>query len=248
MAEEKINMPRQENAVAGLSKLKIECRPVIMDAVCACGEKCFHEANYLFEDTEGKPIPPEACPISCIVNNLKLKTDKIIRVPGKVPGSLGCFRLSGCYDVRVVFEVGASDVRMAKGTFDFTVNVPITRDFDCVMCNGTDTEFCVITRVLQCISANLVEVDHKFAIKTIVEKQFFVLEQGETLVCLPVCPTGECKCIPPGPIAGEECIPFEKEPTCEEWCFEDDIECPDACNTCPPPQTDEDECQDECSD
>jgi hypothetical protein len=90
----------------------------------------------------------------------------------------------------------------------------------------------------------LVEVDGAFAVKVIVEKEFFVLEQGETLICLPVCPIEACDCIPPGPVAGEECIPFEKEPVCDEWCYDDDIECPNTCNQCPPPQTDSNECVD----
>jgi hypothetical protein len=255
MAEEKINKPREEkiNQEVGAASQRcfFDCRPVIMDAVCACGEKCFHEASYLFKDSECCPIPPDACPISCIVTNLKVNTDKIRRITGTVSGSKGCFQVSGCYDVRAVFEIGTADVRMAKGTFDFTVNVPIDTDYGCVLCNGTETDFCVITRAFQCISADLVEVDdnvcrceeEKFAIKVVVEKKFFVVEQGETLICLPVCPTQACDCIPPGPVAGAECIPFRKEPTCEEWCFEDDMECPNVCSReCPPEQTDLDEC------
>ncbi len=258
MAEERINMPREEVKESKMEEVSensqrccFDCRPVIMDAVCACGEKCFHEASYLFEDSECCPIPPEACPISCIVTNLQVDTDSIKRIPGDLLGSQGCFQVSGSYDVRVVFEIGTADVRMAKGTFDFKVNVPVTTDYGCVLCNGSETEFCVITRTFQCISADLVEVEKdncrceedRYAIKVVAEKKFFVVEQGETLICLPVCPTEACDCIPPGPVAGAECIPFRKEPTCEEWCFEDERECPNFCSSeCPPRQTEVDEC------
>ncbi len=225
------------------------CTPVIMDKVCATGRKCFHDIHYLFETETGLPIPADACPINCVVSNL------IIFGVGSEPLPKGVFpprRVGGCvfftvqYRVRVWFEffdpvTNCTEVGVANCVFDRELAVPI-KDVDggCILCNPEATELCIRRLQLDCIRAVVIprppgfpNTFPPFAIEVTVEKEFFVLESGRSIICIPTC-FNECIDLP-FPIFPGQCIPFEREAKCRTFCEETDLE-PGRCAQCPPPQ------------
>lgn len=205
-----------------------ECVPIINDAVCAVGQKCFHEIHILTEDRLGNPIPPDACPINCVVDNVEIR--ETVRI-GE------CFRVSGCYRVRVWFEFDrchptSCDVRVAEKEFHFTVSVPVDQQFPCFNCETKS--FHVRTLTFDCIKAELVFKRGFPGISVTVEKLFFVCEIGNAIVCIPACSIEECiEDLPP--VIGDICIPFERPAKCDEFCLDTDLD-PDNCAQCPPPQ------------
>ena len=224
------------------------CTPLILEKVCASGRKCFHNIHYLFEDENGRPIPPDACPVNCIVSNFFIyATDGNPCPPGFLPprrvGDCICFTVH--YRVRVWFEhttpTGVQDVHMAVAEFDRELCVPVEEIAGgCVLCDPQDTDICVRRLAFDCIRANLVPTPFgfpcnfpPFAIEVTVEKEFFALESGRSIVCIPTC-VDECIELPP-PVAGDVCIPFEREGVCDDWCEDTDMN-PDNCAQCPPPQ------------
>jgi len=215
-------------------QVEVFCRPVIMDAVCATGRKCFHETWYLYTDTATNPLPLDACVINCRVSGLNIVTS----------ARLGnCYRLTGNYTVRVWFENPATgEVGLAERVVDFNVQIPVEEVAGgCVLCGDQSTEICVVPVRIHCIEACIEPVtdpDVPFAvrIRVVVEKEFFVAETGRSIVCLPSCPTEECIDIPTpvGPVECPSCYTEDSE--CFDWCAEDEEVSPDNCDQCPPPQ------------
>ncbi len=227
---------------------KFCCTPVIMEKVCASGQKCFHDIHYLFKTDAGVPVPADACPINCIASNLK-----IVGVNAPVPpGGFAPRRVGDCiiftiqYKVRVFFEFfdTASDsleMGTASGCFDRELAVPV-EDFQggCILCKPEETEICVRRINFDCIRAVLVPrpagfptTFPPFAIEVTVEKEFFALESGRSIICIPTC-ANECIELP-FPVLPGECVPFEREPLCDEFCQETDLQT-GRCAQCPPPQ------------
>lgn len=225
-----------------------KCIPVIMEKVCASGRKCFHDIHYLFENEEGRPIPADACPFNCNVCNFN-----ILGVTAPVPpGGFPPRRVGDCiifvvqYKVRVWYEffnqvTDELEMGTAFACFDRELAVPLS-DFDggCVLCNPEETEICVRRISLDCIKAQVVprpsgfpDTFPPFAIEVTVEKEFFALESGRSIICLPICKE-ECIDLP-FPILPGECVPFEKPAQCTSFCEETDLE-PGRCAQCPPPQ------------
>ncbi|MFY9378242.1 MAG: hypothetical protein WAP58_08625 [Peptococcia bacterium] len=224
------------------------CTPLILEKVCASGTKCFHDIHFLFESVTGQDIPADACPLNCIANNLF-----IIGVNAPVPpGGFPPRRIGDCivftvqYRVRVFFEftdpfTGNIEVGQAQGVFDRELAVPV-EDFNggCFLCDPNDTEICVRRVTFDCIRAALVPRPPgfpsdfpPFAIQVTVEKEFFALQSGRSIVCVPTC-VEECIEIPP-PVLPGECVPIEKEAQCPCFCEESDLN-PGNCAQCPPPQ------------
>ena len=224
------------------------CTPVIQEIVCASGRKCFHDIHYLFETETGAPVPADACPLNCIANNLV-----IIGVNAPVPpGGFPPRRVGNCvifvvqYRVRVFFEffdvaTNSIEVGSAVGVFDRELAVPVTNFGDgCVLCEPEDTTICVRRLNFDCIRAVLVPrpagfptTFPPFAIEVTIEKEFFALESGRSIICIPTC-VEDCIELPP-PVLPGECVPFEREPQCPSFCEETDLE-PGRCAQCPPPQ------------
>ncbi len=225
------------------------CTPVIMEKVCATGTKCFHDIHYLFETDTGRPIPPDACPINCVASNLE-----IIGVDAPVPpGGFPPRRIGDCiifvvrYKVRVFFEffdpaTNSLEVGVAMGVFNRELSVPV-QDIDggCVLCAPEQTDICIRRISFDCIRAVLVprpagfpHTFPPFAIEVTVEKQFFALQSGRSIVCIASCPLDECIDLP-FPVLPGECVPFERPAQCDTFCRETDLE-PGRCAQCPPPQ------------
>ncbi|MHB1420558.1 MAG: hypothetical protein ACYCX4_13415, partial [Bacillota bacterium] len=76
-------------------EIQLVCRPVIMDAVCSTGIKCFRNTHYLSEDSIGNCIPDDAFIINCRVNQLEVTS--ALRV-GE------CYRLKVNYRIRIWYE------------------------------------------------------------------------------------------------------------------------------------------------
>jgi hypothetical protein len=242
------NSPEVQALAERCFKKKFVCTPVIMEKVCASGQKCFHDIHYLFETDAGAPIPTDACPINCIASNLR-----IIGVNAPVPpGGCGPRRVGDCivftvrYRVRVFFEFfdpqnDSIEMGSASGSFDRELAVPV-EDFQggCVLCMPEETEICVRRLNFDCIRATLVPRPPQFppsfppfAIEVTVEKEFFALESGRSIICIPTC---RQDCIDlPFPVLPGECVPFERPAQCPDFCEETDLE-PGRCAQCPPPQ------------
>lgn len=228
---------------------KFSCTPIILEKVCASGTKCFHDVHYLFEMENGRPIPPDACPINCVVCSFMIYGIDDGKLP---PGVLGPRRVGGCivftvgYRVRVWFEyfdtsTNNLEVGMASQCFQRELAVPV-EDIDggCVLCQPEEVDLCIRRLNLDCIRAVLVPRPNgfpsnfpPFAIEVTVEKEFFALESGRSIVCLPTC-TEECIDLP-FPVSPGECVPFERPSQCPDFCQETDLE-PGRCSQCPPPQ------------
>lgn len=227
---------------------KFDCTPLILEKVCASGTKCFHDVHYLFETETGDPIPADACPLNCIANNLAIIGVNVPVPPGGFPPRRvgGCIVFTVAYRVRVFFEfvdpvTGLVEVGLACGIFDRELAVPV-EDFDggCVLCEPEATDICVRRINFDCIRAVTVPRPEgfpmtfpPFAIEVTVEKEFFALESGRSIVCIPTCKE---ECIElPFPVLPGECVPFERPAQCEDFCMETDLE-PGRCAQCPPPQ------------
>lgn len=224
------------------------CTPLILEKVCASGTKCFHDIHFLFESVTGRPIPADACPINCVVTNLQIVGVDIPVPPGGFPPR----RVGNCiifvvrYVVRVFFEftdpfTGTIDVATASGTFDRELAVPVTDiQGGCVLCTPEPTAICVRRINFDCIRAVVVPRPAEFpttfppfAIQVTVEKSFFALQSGRSIVCIPTC-VEECIELP-FPVLPGECVPFEKPAQCPTFCQETDLQ-PGRCAQCPPPQ------------
>jgi len=227
---------------------KFVCTPIILEKVCASGIKCFHDVHYLFETDTGDPIPADACPINCIANNLAIIGVNVPVPPGGFPPRRvgNCIVFTVQYRVRVFFEfvdpnTNTIEVGLAVGVFDRELAVPVESfNGGCVLCEPGETEICIRRLNFDCIRAALVPrpagfppTFPPFAIEVVVEKEFFALESGRSIVCLPTC-VEECIEIPP-PVLPGECVPLEREPQCPSFCQETDLE-PGRCAQCPPPQ------------
>lgn len=239
----------QETEMSSECKRKFNCTPVIMEKVCSSGSKCFHDIHYLFETETGRPIPPDACPINCVVSNFDICGLGIDAVP---EGVLGPRRVGNCvlftvsYRVRVWFEFfdtnsNSLEVGMASQVFERELAVPVENiDGGCILCQPEAVDLCIRRINLDCIRAVIVPRPEgfpptfpPFAIEVTVEKEFFVLESGRSIVCIPTC-REECIDLP-FPVSPGECIPFERIPKCPEFCQETDLQ-PGRCAQCPPPQ------------
>ncbi|MBX6376960.1 MAG: hypothetical protein IRY95_00245 [Clostridia bacterium] len=198
---------------------QVDCRAVFMDAVCSWGRACFHNTHFLYEDVEGRNIPEDACPINCAVN--RLEVEEGFRQEDEVV-------LRGSYRVSVWFETGVNtetEVRLAQATFSFDLRIPV-QDIagGCVTCNGKPPEVCWINPVLHCLSAEVEETPRrlqrrgfpKYRLRVRVEKEFLVIERGESIVCIPTCPEPAPEVCPPIPavVAPAVCEPYEEEPIC----------------------------------
>lgn len=226
---------------------KFVCTPIILEKVCSSGTKCFHDIHYLFESETGMDIPADACPINCIANNLAIVGVDIPVPPGGFPPRRvgDCIVFTVRYRVRVFFEfidaAGEVQVGMASGMFERELAIPV-EDFDggCVLCEPEDTDICLRVLNFNCIRAVLVPrpagfptTFPPFAIEVTVEKEFFGLESGRSIVCLPTC-VEECIDLPT-PVLPGECVPFERPAQCPDFCQETDLQ-PGRCAQCPPPQ------------
>lgn len=228
---------------------KFNCTPVIMEKVCASGSKCFHDIHYLFEMENGLPIPADACPINCVVSNLVIFGVGDEKLP---PGVSPPRRIGGCivftvsYRVRVWFEffdnvTGTLEVGMASQCFERELAVPVDDiDGGCVLCQPEAVDLCIRRINFDCIRAVLVPrpvgfptTFPPFALEITVEKEFFAMESGRSIICIPTC-VEECIELP-FPIFPGECAPFERPSQCEDFCQETDLE-PGRCAQCPPPQ------------
>lgn len=229
-------------------KKKFVCTPVIQEKVCASGRKCFHDIHFLFESENGAPVPADACPINCVASNLKIiGVDTPVPPGGFPPRRVGdCIVFTVKYRVRVFFEFFDSvadsiEVGSASATFERELAVPV-EDFDrgCILCEPEATDICVRRIKFDCIRAVLVprppgfpSTFPPFAIEVTVEKEFFALESGRSIICIPTC---KQECIDlPFPLLPGECVPFERPSQCPDFCQETDLQ-PGRCAQCPPPQ------------
>lgn len=228
---------------------KFNCTPVIMEKVCASGTKCFHDIHYLFETEAGTSIPVDACPINCVVSNFVIFGVCDEKLP---PGVLPPRRIGDCivftvsYRVRVWFDffdpvAGCLEVGMASQCFQRELAVPVEEiDGGCVLCQPEAVDLCIRRINLDCIRAVLVPRPSgfpssfpPFAIEVTVEKEFFAMESGRSIICIPTCKE---ECIElPFPILPGECVPFERPAQCPDFCQETDLQ-PGRCAECPPPQ------------
>lgn len=226
---------------------KFNCTPVIMEKVCASGTKCFHDIHYIFENEQGCPIPADACPINCVVCNFKIygvgqePASEGVSLPRRV-GSCVIFTI--CYKVRVWYEFFDSrcnnlEVGVACNVFERELAIPLEEiDGGCVLCQPEAVDLCIRRLNLDCIRAVVVPKPDGFptsfppyAIEVTVEKEFFAMESGKSIICIPTCKD----CIDlPFPIIPGQCIPFEREPKCDHYCQETDLD-PGRCAQCPPP-------------
>lgn len=230
-------------------EVPLTCTPVIMEKVCASGTKCFHDIHYLFETEAGIPIPPDACPINCVVSNFVIFGVGNDKCPHEktAPRRVGnCVVFTVSYRVRVWFEfiepnTNIIEVGMASQVFERELAVPITDiGGGCVLCQPEALDLCIRRINLDCIRAVVVPRPTgfpmhfpPFAIEVTVEKEFFVLESGRSIICIPTC-VQECIELP-FPILPGECVPFERPAKCPEFCQETDLQ-PGRCAQCPPPQ------------
>lgn len=240
--------PEIQRLAGNCFKKKFKCTPVIMEKICASGTKCFHDIHYLFETERGCPIPADACPVNCVVTNFV-----ICGVCDPLPhGVLGPRRVGDCivftvqYKVRVWFEffdpiTGCIDMGIACNVFQRELAVPVEEiDGGCILCQPEAADICIRRINLDCIRAVVVPRPEgfpctfpPFAIEVTVEKEFFALESGRSIICIPTC-VEECIELP-FPVFPGECIPFEREAKCPEFCQETDLQ-PGRCAQCPPPQ------------
>lgn len=220
-----------------------------MEKVCSSGSKCFHDLHYLFETETGRPIPADACPINCVVSNFVIfgLDDEQCKHGITPPRRIGnCVVFTVSYRVRVWFEFiepGANmvEVGMASQAFERELAVPVTDiNGGCVLCQPEAIDLCIRRLNLDCIRAVLVPRPSgfpanfpPFAIEVTVEKEFFVLESGRSIICIPTC-VQECIELP-FPVLPGQCIPFERTPKCPDFCQETDLQ-PGRCAQCPPPQ------------
>lgn len=224
------------------------CTPLILEKVCASGTKCFHDIHDLFETDTGMNIPADACPINCIATGLVIIGVNTPVPPGGFPPRRvgNCIIFTVQYRVRVFFEftdliTNTLEIGSASGTFDRELAVPVTDiQGGCVLCQPEETTICVRRIAFDCIRAALVPrpagfpmTFPPFAIEVTVEKEFFALQSGRSIVCIPTC-VEECIELP-FPVLPGECVPFEKPAQCPTFCQETDLQ-PGRCAQCPPPQ------------
>lgn len=226
----------------------LDCTPLLLEKVCATGTKCYHDIHYLFESDTGLPIPADACPLNCVVNNLVIIGVDIPVPPGGFPPRRvgDCIIFTVQYRVRVFFEffdaaTNSTEVGTAEGTFERELAVPV-EDINggCITCNPQEIDICIRRLNLDCIRALVVPrpagfpgTFPPFALEITVEKEFFALESGRSIVCVPAC---VLECIElPFPVLPGECVPFERPGRCPSFCQESDLE-PGNCAQCPPPQ------------
>ncbi len=228
---------------------RFNCTPIILEKVCASGTKCFHDIHYLFEDERGCPIPADSCPINCVVSNFTIfgVGNEPLRDGIEAPRRVGeCIVFNVAYKVRVWYEffdtsTNCLEVRMASQFFERELAVPVTDiDGGCVLCQPEAVDLCIRRINLDCIRAVVVPRPQgypstfpPYAVEVTVEKEFFAMESGKSIVCVPTC-VEECIDLP-FPVLPGECVPFEREAKCDTFCQETDLE-PGRCGQCPPPQ------------
>lgn len=237
---------------------KFKCTPVIMEKVCASGSKCFHDIHYLFLSEGGAPIPADACPINCVVSNFIIygvnggvnEAGLEHHKPKPDPEPVAPHRIGDCvyftvgYRVRVWYEyfdttTSNLEVGLTSEFFQRELAVPIEEiDGGCVLCQPEALDLCIRRLNLDCIRAVVVPRPSgfpttfpPFAIETTVEKEFFALESGRSIICLPTC-VQDCIDLP-FPVSPGECVPFERPAQCTEFCEESDLN-PGECAECPP--------------
>lgn len=231
----------------------VHCTPVIMEKVCSSGTKCFHDIHYLFETESGRPVPADACPINCVVSHFEIlgtgsqcsHKDEHKEISG--PRRIGaCIVFTVRYRVRVWFEFvdpvnNILEVGVASQVFERELAVPVQEvNGGCVLCQPEAVDLCIRRVNLDCIRAALVPrpagfpvTFPPFAIEVTVEKEFFAMESGRSIICIPTCVE---QCIElPFPILPGECVPFERPAQCPHFCQETDLQ-PGRCAQCPPPQ------------
>jgi hypothetical protein len=83
-----------------------------MDLVFGTGRVCSGSTHYLFESEDGAPIPADACPINCVINDFLIcgqgGEGSFPREEGNHPGAMrhpskegNCVRFTIRYQIRV---------------------------------------------------------------------------------------------------------------------------------------------------
>jgi len=206
----------------------VYCIPVIMERVCASGSESQRHVHFLSETKEGKAIPQDACPLNCVVCNFAILGIGDEPCPEGVlsPRRLGdnvVFTIS--YQVRVWFEYFDTakqclEVGVAGKRFIQEISVPIQEiEGGWTLCPPEEIELCIRRIKLNCLCAHLVPRkgaggSTTYVFKVIVQTEFFVMESGRSVICMPSC--SGCMSIPAVP---DNCQSFEQKsecPTCAD--------------------------------
>lgn len=240
--------PEMQDLALHCFQQSFNCTPVIMEKICASGSKCFREIHYLRQTGKGCPIPPDACPINCVVSNFVICGTGCAACP---PGVLPPRRVGDCilftvkYKVRVWFEYferesKCLEVGMACESFLREFAIPVENiDGGCILCNPEAVELCIRRIKLACLCASVVPRPvgsppncPPHVLEVTVESELFALESGRSIICVPTC-AGTCLDLP-APDSPDECVPFARDPQCASCCQETDFEA-GRCAQCPPP-------------
>jgi hypothetical protein len=196
-----------------------------MDQVFGTGRVCSNCAHYLSESEDGSSIPADACPINCVVNDFLIYGLGDESLPDGVqpPRKDGnCVRFTIQFTIRVWYEYCSSethgrDVKAASKTFMQELAVPLcsTGRQQLVLCED-DCSLTVKRVALRVVRAELTPKPEDFpadfplyAIRVILEKDFFVMAVGKAVVCISSCGFSQENL----PVFQEDCGGVQENPT-----------------------------------
>jgi hypothetical protein len=175
--------------------------PVVLDQVFGTGRVCSQTTHYLSELEDGSPIPADACPINCVINDFLiygLGNESL--PPGVLPPRKDgkCVRFTVRYQIRVWYEYCSSvtrgrDVKVASKTFEQELTVPLCPTGKQQLVLDEDDHTLIVKKVvLNAVRAELVSKPEGFpadfplyAIQVTLDKDFFVMTIGKAIVCVP---------------------------------------------------------------
>ncbi|MDR1204128.1 MAG: hypothetical protein LBL26_01415 [Peptococcaceae bacterium] len=168
--------------------------PVIMDVVFGTGRVCSGSAHYLSESEDGAPIPADACPINCVINDFLIRGQGSEGTPPQKDG--GSVRFTVGYQVRVWYEYCSDtrgrDVKAASKIFEQELTVPLCPTGSQQLVLSEDGHTLIVKKIaLNAVRAELVPKPEDYpadfppyAIMVSLEKDFFAMAIGRAAVCV----------------------------------------------------------------
>jgi hypothetical protein len=169
-----------------------------MEVVFGTGRVCSGSTHYLSESEDGSPIPADACPINCVINDFLIHGQECPGIPPQKDGKSVRFTVG--YQVRVWYEYCDSetrgrDVKAASKVFEQELIVPLCPTGSQQLVLREDDHTLIIKKItMNAVRAELVSKPGGFpedfppyAIQVFLEKDFFAMAIGRAVVCVSSC-------------------------------------------------------------
>jgi hypothetical protein len=174
-----------------------------MERVFGSGSRCFYGTHCLFESEEGDPIPADASPINCVISHFVIYGVGGETAPEGVlpPRKIGnCIYFTIGYQIRVWYEYYSAETRtcevaVASGAFDQELAAPLDQTGQGQWSLDQEDQTLFIKKIaLNAVRVELASRPEGFSgkcspyvIQVTVQKEFFVLTVGKSVVCISGC-------------------------------------------------------------